>query len=143
MAGSEPIAHLQRLVLEAVLGNRPLPGATRGVEMPDIAMLRREPSVLVADEHLADPAAVEALPLHARVVSQEELRGEVRARGDVSYLRFAAPESRDGKVRLVLELRIATREPGRPMLGLSGIQVEFEQAGGEWVVAGDPAIFAA
>jgi hypothetical protein len=139
----EELVHLQRLVLQAVLGDRPLPGMTHPVEMPDIGMLRREPAVLLVDENLADRAVVDGLGAPVRVVSQADLRDEARARGDVIYVRFGAPERRGGRVRLSLELRIATRDARQPVLGLSGVQVEFEKTGGEWVAAGDPAFFAA
>jgi hypothetical protein len=85
--------------------------------------------------------STEALPKPVQIVSADELRARAAER-DVAYLRFQPAEREDGTVRLTLEARLASRDPGRPTLGLSGIQVRFHEIAGRWEAAGEPVLFA-
>jgi hypothetical protein len=136
---AEPVATLQRELLAAALAGAPLPGSETPVALPDRAFLGEPPVPLLAD-HIADPQALSGLPV--RIVPRDDLTAQARAGGPVAFLRFRPAERRDGTVRLTLELGLAQPDPDAPVLGLGGVQAEFEEAEGEWRVAGPPVYFA-
>ena len=142
-AGDEVLQGLQKTLLAAVLGRRPLPGMGRALVLPDLDFVLREESVVLADENLAGVLSPEGLPKPLRILSPEDIREEAASRGDVVYLRFQPVERDDDLVRLTLEARIAVGDRERAALGLSGVQVRFRPVGDEWEAVGDPAFFAA
>ena len=148
MSAGEPqptddtLRQLQAALLKAVLRGEPLPGGDQPVTLPDLAFVLRQPAVFLSDENLAGPISVEGAPRPVRVLSPEELAEEARGQGDVAYLRFGSAEREGDEVRLTLEARIASGDPQRRALGLSGLQVRFRREGDRWEVAADPASFA-
>jgi hypothetical protein len=130
------LAGLQRSLLEAVLLDRPLPGADRAPAFPDRAFFANRPIALL-DENLAAGLSLEDLPVPIRVLSHDQLLEAAKQHGDLPYFRFAAPESLDGAVRLGLEASIATAEPERQVLGLSNVQATFRKVDDRWQLEGE------
>lgn len=124
-SGAAPpsLAGAQRLLLEAVLTDGTLPGTDAPARLPDLRMITGRPPVLLAAEHLADPAVVEGLPVAVQVQPEAELR----AGGDrphLAYLAFGPPVWEGDTLRLVLHGRVVPAAGQHP-LGLSGIQVRL------------------
>ncbi|MDQ3654312.1 MAG: hypothetical protein M3457_04440, partial [Chloroflexota bacterium] len=115
----EELNQLQRMLLTAVLQGEPLPGGSHPVELPDLAFVQKDGVVRVSTENVAGSLTIEAGPLPIRVLSPESLREEACARGDVTYLAFQPAAREEARIRLTIEGRIATCDPGRHPLGLS------------------------
>jgi hypothetical protein len=137
------VVRLQESVLAAVLDGQPLPGSDSRVMLPDLAYVLRHDPVLVSEENLAGPLNAERFRRSVLVLSEAALAERAQTEGDVAYLRFQPAERRDGTVRLTLEARIAPSDAARQALGLSGIQVGFQEVDGHWKVIGEPTLFAA
>jgi len=130
------------MLLRSVLSREALPGSRQPVEMPDLSFVLRQSPVLLSNENLASSVSLEGLPVPVRVLSQEEIVEEARERGDTAYLRFQPAQEEGDAVRLTLEARILPQDPGSLALGLSGVQVRFQQADGQWETADEPSFFA-
>jgi hypothetical protein len=137
---TEPVADLQRQLLAAALAGTPLPGCDAPVALPDRAFLGEPPFPLLADD-IADPDALEGLGV--RMVSWGDLTDEARGGAPLAYLRFRPVERRGSRVRLTLQLGLASPDPEARVLGLGGVQAEFAEMEGEWRAAGPPVYFAA
>lgn len=137
---TEPVADLQRQLLAAALAGTPLRGSDAPVALPDRAFLGTPPFPLLADD-VADPDALAGLGV--RIVSRGDLTAEAQAGAPVAYLRFRPAERRGSRVRLTLELGLASPDPEARVLGLGGVQAEFAEVDGEWRAAGPPVYFAA
>jgi hypothetical protein len=133
----EALAHLQRSLLEAILLDRPLPGAGRAPAFADRGFFADRPTIALLDEDLAAGLALDALPAPVRVFTREQLDAEAEREGDVPYLRFSAPERVGDAIRLRIDATIATAAPDRQVLGLSGVQAAFREVEGRWQVEGD------
>jgi hypothetical protein len=133
----EALARLQRSLLEAILLDRPLPGAGRAPAFGDRAFLLARPTIALLEENLAHGLSLDNLPRPVRRLSGDELFEEARREGDVPYLRFSTPEPVDEGVRLTLAAVIATADPERKVLGLSSVQATFREADGDWEVVGE------
>jgi hypothetical protein len=142
-AADKAVRRLQELLLTAVLLRRPLPGVDRALVLPDLDFVLREESVVVANENLAGSLSLEGLARPVRILSPDDIREEASRRGDVAYLRFEPAERAGDAIRLTLQARMAPSDPGRGVLGLSGVQLRFREVAGEWEVAEDPVFFAA
>ena len=134
----EELATLQSRLLDAVVTRAPLEPAGAPISFPDIDLVLRHTPVYVLDQNLGTGVDTHA---PVRVASNEDVAAAAREVGDVAYLRFQPAEAAEGTVRLTLEARLASAEPG-PALGLSGVQVTFEKHGERWR-AGPPTLFAA
>ena len=132
----EALASLQRSFLEAILLDRPLPGAGRAPAFGDRAFLFSRPTIVLLDENLAPGPSLDEAPLPLRRLSRDELLEEGRREGEVPYLRFSAPEPVGAAVRLVLEVRIASADAAKDLL-LSSVQAAFRELDGRWEVEGD------
>jgi hypothetical protein len=110
--------------------------------LPDLSFVLRQPTVLLSNENLARSVSLEGSPVPVRVLSQEEIVEDARERGDTAYLRFQPTQQEDGAVRVTLEARIAPQDPGVHAVGLSGVQVGFQQVDGRWETVGEPRFFA-
>jgi|SRR6478672_9995662 hypothetical protein len=133
------LAGLQSRVLDAVLSGTALEPDGAPIQFPDLVFLRRHPVVYVLDENLGG-----ALDTHedVRVVPTAELHEAAREQGDIGYFHFRPADLADRTVRLTLEGKLMSAQSDRA-LGLSSIQVTFEQANGQWHAAGAPTLFAA
>jgi hypothetical protein len=138
----EVLGHLQETLLRSVLSREALPGGRRPVEMPDLSFVLRQSTVLLSNENLASSVSLEGLPVPVRVLSQEEIVEEARERGDTAYLRLQPAQEEGDAVRVTLEARIVPQDPGSLALGLSGVQVRFQQADGQWETVDEPRFFA-
>jgi hypothetical protein len=137
MLPDEALAGLQRSLLEAILLDRPLPGAGRALAFPDRAFFAQRPTIPLLDENLAHGLSLETLPQPVRVIARDELLEKAKREGDLPYLRFSAPERVGEAVRLGLEATIATAVPERQVLGLSNVQATFREVNGSWQVEGE------
>jgi hypothetical protein len=133
----EALAGLQRSLLEAVLLDRPLPGAGRAPAFGDRDFLLARPTIVLLDENLAGSLSLDGLPRPVRRLSRDELLEEARREGDVPHLRFSAPEPVGENVRLMLSADIASADPERHVLGLSSVLATFRAADGDWEVEGE------
>ena len=140
--GLEDLAHLQLILLGAVLGVRPLPGHDQPVTFPDLGFLEGQSEIIVDCANLAGGLEIAGLDRPLRIVEPDELRRLASDRGDLPHFRFERPEVDGDSARLVLELRMAPADPVRRPLGLSGIQVTFVRKHNRWQAEGEPAYFA-
>jgi hypothetical protein len=138
----EILGHLQETLLRAVLAKESLPGGRQPVELPDLSFVLRQPAVLLSNENLARSVSLEALPVPVRVLSPQDIAEEGSTSGDIAYLRFQPAQEEDDTVRLTLQASIVPRDPGLLALGLSGIQVRFQQIEDQWEIVDEPAFFA-
>jgi hypothetical protein len=127
------IQHLQEILLEAVVGGRPLPGGV-AVTYPDAPFLLRQPEVFVEDRNLHG-----SLSKRVRVLSANAIQREAQSR-EVVYLRFEPPAIGDDEVTLTLRGMITSAER---TAALSTVQVTFRRDGGEWRAPGPPTYSAA
>jgi hypothetical protein len=135
------LAEAQRLLLEAVLSERPLPGTDAPVRLPDLRMITGRPPVVLAAEPLADPAVAEGLPVAVELRAEAELR----AGGDrpqLAYLAFGPPLEEGDTLLLTLHGKVVSRASGQHPLGLSGIRVRLRRVAGRWQAERPPAQFA-
>jgi hypothetical protein len=130
-------------MLEAILSGSPLPGHSRSLGLPDLPLVLSQPAVVLSSQNLGGPIRVEGVRKPIYIVSEEAIQERAQREGDLLYLRFQPPQSVLGGVLLTLEIRIAQRERGLPVLGMSGVQVTFRQSGERWQAAEDTAAFAA
>jgi hypothetical protein len=137
------VAHLQEVLLKAALLNQPLPGGGRPVRLSDLSFILRHQFIYVSDVNLAGEISDEGLPKPLRTVSKEEVQKLARDEGDLAYLQFRpAEELEDGVIRLTLEGRLATQDPGQHPMGLSSIQVKFRKVGDLWESTDEPTALA-
>jgi hypothetical protein len=139
---NETLRHLQETLLEAVLLNQRLPGGEQPVLLPDLPWVLRQSTVILIDENLAESISAERLPMPISVLPLEALKEEARTRGDVAYLRFQPAEIQGDTVRLTLQAGIVPEDPNRRALGLSGLQVQFQEGADRWEVTSEPVFFA-
>jgi hypothetical protein len=135
------LAEAQRLLLEAVLTERPLPGTDAPVRLPDLRMITRHPPVILAAEHLADPAVAERLPVAVELRPEAEL-GAGGDRPHLAYLAFGPPVEEGDTLLLALHGKVVPPAAGQHPLGLSGIQVRLRRVAGRWQAEEPPAQFA-
>jgi hypothetical protein len=137
------IGQLQEALLKAVLLREPLPGVSQPLAFADLAFVLNQPEILVSNEHVAGPIAINDAPRSVRVLSPSDIAKLVRhATGDVVFLRFQQPEVANDTVGLTLEAKLVPRDGGQQPLGLSGVQVRFRKIGGRWQADEPPAHFA-
>ena len=137
----EVLGQLQELLLKAVLLGQQLPGTDQPIRFPDLPFILRQSPVLLIDENVANSISIKEVSTPVRILSQETLLQEARTRGDITYLHFQPLRVEDDIVQLTIEAKICPRNPGQPILGLSGVQVMFQKVSGEWQVVGEPIIF--
>jgi len=142
LPSDEVLRHLQETLLKAVLLSQRLPGGNQPIMFPDLSFILRQPNVVLVDENLVGPVSIEESPTRVRLLSRETLQQEARTQGDITYLRFQPPVGEGNAVRLTLEAKIAARDPDQRILGLSGIQVKFEEVAGQWEAVDEPIFFA-
>ena len=137
------LAYLQEAMVEAVLLQRNLPGGDWPVVLPDLGCLLREDRVLLADENLAETVSFSGAPVSVHVQSLDAIREQARALGQVAFLHFQPAEICESVIRITLQAKIAPQDPDQRALGLSGIQVQFEEKADGWQAAAGPVFFAA
>jgi hypothetical protein len=134
----EALARLQRSLLEAILLDRPLPGAGRALPFGDRAFFLGRPTIAVLDENLVPGLSLDKSLRPLRRLSRDDLVAEARREGDLPYFRFSAPERSGDTVRLTIEADIAPADPDRKVLGLTSVQAAFRETNGDWKVEGEP-----
>ena len=134
-------AQAQRLLLRALLSDTPLPGGTATVRLPDMAWVLARRPILVAAENVAGEEVVEGLDLPVEVLSTSAIHARA-VDADVAYLAFDAPRWTADVLQVVLQARLASHDPSRHSLGLSGVQARFRDVKGSWRLAADPVLFA-
>jgi len=142
LPSDEVLRHLQETLLKAVLLSQALPGLNQPIIFPDLSFILRQPIIILVDENLAGRVTIEQPPKPFRIMSRENLLLEARTKGDITYLCFRPPEGEDKSVKLTLEAKIAPRDPAQLTLGLSGIQVKFQEVAGQWEAIEEPTFFA-
>ena len=129
--------------MKAALLNEPLPGSSRPTRLSDLDFILRHPNIYLSEENLAGKISGEGLPKPLHITSDEELRKEAAEQGDVAYLHFRPAEQLDDDtIRLTLEGKFLTRDPGQHPLGLSSLQVKFRKVGDRWEIIDDPVAMA-
>jgi hypothetical protein len=142
-ASDVALSRLQEATVQAVLQQKRLPGGDRPIRLPDVSFLLREDTVLLADENLAGTVSFADAPVPVRILSLEAILEQARAQGDVAFLQFQPAELGEGVIKLTLQAKLAARDPSRRPLGLSGMQVRFEETADGWQAAEEPSFFAA
>ena len=137
------LGQLQGMMLEAILTASPLPGHSRPLDLPDLALAQGQPGILLSSENLGGPISVLGAPKPVYILPEEAILERAQREGDLFYLRFQPPHRVEGGVLLTLQISIAPRVPGSPVLGLSGVQVTFHRSGRRWQAAEETAAFAA
>ena len=136
------ITSLQSIMLTSVLRQQPLPGQTQPVWFPDLAFITESPSVLISDANISGQFDIVGIDKPVEFVSESEIREAAARSGDRAYVRFQPAEEVDGKIRIVMEVRMAPTEPDLHPLGLGGIRATFaRRPDGDWEVTEPPAIF--
>lgn len=133
----------QGAMIEALLTNSPLSGLSRPLNLPDLSLVLEESDVVVSSENLGGPVHVAGAIKPIYILSEDDIRRRTKYQGDFSYLQFQPPQAVRDDVLLTLQIRIAQKDPLKPTLGLSGIQVTFRQIGTSWQAAEETAEFAA
>lgn len=138
----ETIARLESIVLESVLQRQPLPGLSEPTWFPDLAWITKAPTVLVSDENVPGALSVTEADQKIEVMQDSSIRDAAAKSGDRAYVRFQPAEQTGGRIRIVMEVRIAPAEPDIKPLGLGGISATFVETNeGEWTVSEPPTIF--
>jgi len=137
------LGQLQGMMLKAVLTASPLPGHSRPLDLPDLSLVLGQPAVVLSSENLGGPITVEGAAKPLYILPEEAILERAQREGDLNYLRFQPPHRIKGGVLLTLQISIAPRVPGSPVLGLSGVQVTFYRSGRRWQAAEETAAFAA
>ena len=137
------LGQLQGMMLEAILTASPLPGHSRPLDLPDLPLVLGQPAVVLSSENLGGPISVKGAAKPLYILAEEAIVERAQREGDLNYLRFQPPHRIEGGVLLTLQISIAPRVPGSPVLGLSGVQVTFHRSGRRWQAAEETAAFAA
>jgi len=136
------IAMLQSIMLTSVLQQQPLPGQTQPVRFPDLAFITESPTVLISIDNVVGQFNAADIDKPVEVLLESEIREAAAKSGDRAYIRFQPTEERDGQVRIVLEVRIAPKEPDIQPLGLGGIRATFtRRPSGDWEATEPPVLF--
>jgi hypothetical protein len=130
-------------MLEAILTGSSLPGRRRPLNLSDLPLLLDREEIILSTENLGGPVSVVGTPKPIYLLPQEAILERARAEGDLPYLQFQPATRVEDGVLLTLQILIATRVPGSPSLGLSGVQVTFRQNDGRWEADEETAEFAA
>jgi hypothetical protein len=142
MPPDEVLGHLQKTLLIAVLSRGFLPGGKQPLELPDLSFVLHQPTVLLSNENLARSVSLEGFSVPVRVLAPEQVVEEARSSGDTAYLHFGAAQEEGETVGLTLQAKIVPQDPDLRALGLSGVQVRFQQAEGRWEAVDEPIFFA-
>jgi hypothetical protein len=143
MPADKALSHLQETLLKAVLLGEPLPGWKQPIRFPDLSFMLGHPAIFLLDTNLPGPIRIEGYSKPIRILSEKEILQESHQRGDIAYFQFQPPEGTDDPIRLTLEARIASRDPGQRVLGLSNIQVTFSKSPEGWKAVEGPVYSAA
>jgi hypothetical protein len=136
------INQLQSIMLTNVLRKQPLPGSNQPVHFPDLAFITESPEVLISEDNITGQLDVVGIDKPVKVVPESEIREAATRSGDRAYIRFQPTEEMDGKIRIVMEVRIAPTEPDIHPLGLGGIRATFaRRPDGDWEVTEPPVVF--
>jgi hypothetical protein len=132
------VGRLQRLLLDALVTGRPLPGAVTPLQFADVRFLSSSPDLLVSSRNLAGPMDMEVAGHAVRVVDESELDSSAAGGAEVAYVQFTPHDVGPDTIRLGLEIRLRG-SPGRQPLGLEGVQATFRRGMNGWTLAGEPA----
>lgn len=139
---NEEFRKLQELVLRSIFSGSPLPGAQQPTRFPDLAFLERQPYIAVLDDQLALPFPVEDMPKPVKVLSYDDILREAGSGVSIAFVSFHPPKWENERVALNMEVRLASNMRNGEILGLGGIQVQFNKVSGKWVVAEEASYFA-
>lgn len=142
MPTKDSVGYLQAEMIRALLMQGTLPGGVHQLQFPDLGLLLREETILVANDNLVTPLSIGDLPRPVRIVTANELAEWVRQAGDLPYLRFLAPTGDENSVTITLEIKIASSDMSKGSLGLGAITAQFAKTNGEWGSAQEPIIVA-
>ncbi len=137
------LGQMQGEMLQAILTGSPLPGQSHPLDLPDLAQLLDQPAVILSTENLGGPIYIQDATRPVYILSEEAIQERVRSEGRFLYLRFEPPQDMSGDVLLTLAIQIAQGERGLPRLGMSGLQVTFQQTDTGWQATDETAAFAA
>lgn len=138
MPPTDVILCLQELLLRAVLLGNLLPGQSEPVQLPDLSFFQREPVIYLAEENLAGSVSLTYEEKPLRTLTVDEIRILAGEQGNIPFLQFLEPEATDTVVGLTLVAMIASQEPERQALGLSGVHVIFAKTESGWEVQESP-----
>jgi hypothetical protein len=136
------LGQLQGTILRSVFSRQPLPESQQSIQFPDLSFILRQSTIFLVNENLAESFSFTDSPKPLRILSLESLRREAQFQGDISYLRFQAPQVENNVVRLTLEAKMASSNPNQQLLGLSGMQVRFQEVACQWKAVDEPIFFA-
>lgn len=139
----QTIAQLQSILMRSVLNQQPLPGQTAPIRFPDLAFILEAATVLVSDENVPDEFDAKGLGKPVEIIPEQEIRRKAAAKGDMPYVYFQPAEQTEKEVRLVMEVRMALKEPHIEPLGLGAISTTFVRIDhGDWQVISTPMVIA-
>lgn len=139
----DDIGHMQEKIIRAVLLSQPLLGGSQPIRFPDLSFVLKLPSIFLSDRNLMYQISLQEFPKPLRVFSPEAIQKEAEKAGDIAYLQFQPPKCEGNTILLTLEAKIAPKNSGQQILGLSGVQVRFQKVGDHWEVIEEPVFFAA
>ncbi|TCC33199.1 hypothetical protein [Kribbella speibonae] len=138
---ADALATLQRLVLEAALTDRDLPGYGGHARLPDLDLLRSwsgGPLRLDASS-VINPAVVTGLQPLVLIVTADDLGLEAQEFGRLPYLHLRTESQPPDDVRITLHAAI--REGGGQTVELGGVSIAFRRTRNRWEVSGEPRLF--
>jgi hypothetical protein len=142
---AEALGQLQAAMLDALCSGTPLAGHQRALAMPDLSYPSERPPLILSSDNLGGPIELKhagAVPL--QILPQQAIQERAQRAGALTYLHFEPPQRVPQGVRLTLQLRTAQPGPGRqPDLGMSAVQVSFQQSGQGWRALDDTAALSA
>lgn len=138
----EALGQLQGTILRAVFSRQRLPGSQQPIQFPDLSFILRQSTIFLVNENLAESFSFTDSLKPVRILSSEALRREAQLQGDIAYLRFQTPQVENNVVRLTLEAKIASSDTNQQPLGLSGMQVRFQEVACQWKAVEEPIFFA-
>jgi hypothetical protein len=136
------ITQLQSVMLKSVVQEVPLPGQTEPVRFPDLAFIKEAPKITVSEDNISGQLDTSAIEKPVEIGPLSELREKAAKSGDQFFVYFPPANEQEGRITIVMELRMAPTEVNIQPLGLGGIRATFTQkTGGNWEVVDPPVIY--
>jgi hypothetical protein len=137
------LGQMQGAMLHSILTSSPLRGQSRPLDLPDLPQLLNQPAVILSSENLGGPIQLQDPTKPVYILSEEAIQVRAQDEGSLLYLQFQPPQRVAGGVLLTVAIQVAQGERGLPSLGMSGLQVTFQQKGNGWQATDETAAFAA
>jgi hypothetical protein len=136
------IAHLQQLLLEAVLTGKPLPGADQPIRLPDLTFNLHQQVLIVLADNLAGTLSIESSPKPIHILSRDSFVERARSHGPLTALHFQPTQVEDNDIGLTVEVLLAQRDAKQPVVKLSSAHARFQKNEDHWKAVGGPVLMA-